>query len=160
MEGDLLRIPVPIRREHHPCRPWQPAHTLCPPDARGADSTPTTTQEQTFSLVYCEADIPTTCEDWTTNHFLSLLLGTKLTAPGRLEYLHFIGTDTASCAATYTDGSTGTFTPVVIGGNSSGRQDPCLLYHHGRQSPPAVRYRLPHARLRPRAALHQLVWLR
>ena len=32
---DLLRIPVPIRREHHPCRPWQPAHTLCPPDARG-----------------------------------------------------------------------------------------------------------------------------
>ena len=84
-----------------------------------ADSSIASSQEQTFQLVYCEADIPTTCEDWTTNHFLSLLLGTKLTAPGRLEYLHFIGTDTASCAATYTDGSTGTFTPVVIGGNSS-----------------------------------------
>ena len=76
-------------------------------------------QEQTFTLVYCEADIPTTCEDWTTHHFLSLLLGTKLTAPGRLEYLHFIGTGAAVCTATYTDGSTATFTPVVIGGNNN-----------------------------------------
>lgn len=84
-----------------------------------ADSTSATTQEQTFTLVYCEADIPTTCEDFTTNHFLSLLLGAKLTAPGRLEYLHFIGTDTATCTATYTDGSTQAFTPVVIGGNGS-----------------------------------------
>ena len=84
-----------------------------------ADTTQTNSKQLVFVAVYCEADIPTTCEDFTTNHFLSLLLGTKTTGLGRLEYLHFIGTDTPSCKAYYTDGSTQTFTPVAVGGNGS-----------------------------------------
>ena len=83
------------------------------------DSTPSTSTEMAFTVVYCESDIPTTCEDFTANHFLSLLLGTKTTGLGRLEYLHFIGTDTPSCTAYYSDGSTAQFTPVAVGGNGS-----------------------------------------
>lgn len=32
------------------------------------DSTPSTSTEMAFTVVYCESDIPTTCEDFTTNH--------------------------------------------------------------------------------------------
>ena len=58
-----------------------------------------------FTLVYCEADVPTSCDDFCHNHFLSLLIGTKITAVGRLEYLHYVGNDAANVTAYYTDGS-------------------------------------------------------
>jgi len=38
----------------------------------GDASASLTTQKQTFEVVYCEADVPTGCEDFTKNHFLSL----------------------------------------------------------------------------------------
>lgn len=83
------------------------------------NSSQTATSEQSFTVVYCEGDIPTSCEDFTSRHFLSLLLGTKTTGIGRLEYLHFTGADTPSCTAYYSDGSSNTFTVAVIGGNGS-----------------------------------------
>lgn len=89
-----------------------------------ADSTTTTTNTGTFTVIYCEGDISLNneavdCDTFTTGHFLTLLMGKKTTSMGRLEYLHFIGTDTPACTACYTDGSTATFSPVVIGGNDN-----------------------------------------
>lgn len=66
-------------------------------------------------VVYCQADFgDETAEHFLANHFLSILMGTKTTAHGRLEYLHLTGSDTPSVTASYSDGSTATFTPPVI----------------------------------------------
>lgn len=70
------------------------------------------------SVVYCEADIDMDASDWCDTHFLTLLQGARLTAIGRLEYLHYTGTEAAAITATYKDGSVKTFQAVVIGGNS------------------------------------------
>lgn len=84
-------------------------------------STTTNSSTQAFTVVYCEGDIPstTTCDDFTATHFLSLLMGVKTTSMGRLEYLHFVGSDTPSCTAYYADGTTATFEPPAVGGNGS-----------------------------------------
>ena len=78
----------------------------------------TDTRELTISVFYCRADVGTSATEFYNNHFLSILTGTKITALGRLEYLHYLGTDSASCTAWYSDNTTATFTPTVIGGNS------------------------------------------
>lgn len=80
-----------------------------------------TTNEQTVSctVIYCEADFGTTAEDYITNHYLSILQGDKLTALGRLEYLHYIGTDTASVTAYYTDGTSAYFSLTSVAGNDN-----------------------------------------
>lgn len=70
-----------------------------------------------FTLVYCEADVPTSCDDFCHNHFLSLLIGTKITAVGRLEYLHYVGNDAANVTAYYTDGSTQSYGVTPMGSN-------------------------------------------
>lgn len=44
-------------------------------------------------------------------------MGSKETAVGRLEYLHYIGTDSAECRAFYADGQIETFSVDVVGGN-------------------------------------------
>lgn len=87
-------------------------------------STSTNSSTQAFTVVYCEGDISQNgetadCATFTSGHFLSQLLGTKITSIGRLEYLHYIGSDTPSCTAYYGDGTTATFTPAVVGGNGS-----------------------------------------
>ena len=57
-------------------------------------------------VVYCQADFgDETAENFLSQHFLSILMGPKVTAPGRLEYLHMQGDDDAMCRATYDDGS-------------------------------------------------------
>jgi len=61
-------------------------------------------------VTYCQADFgDETAEDFLTNHFLSILMGTKTTAPGRLELLSMGGTETPTCTARYSDGTTATF---------------------------------------------------
>lgn len=66
-------------------------------------------------VVYCQADFgDETAEHFLSNHFLSILMGAKVTAMGRLEYLHLQGNDAASCLATYNDGTTQTFNVDVI----------------------------------------------
>lgn len=82
-----------------------------------ADTTQPTTATMQFSVVYCEADIPTSCDDFCAHHYLSLLLGTKITALGRLEYLHYLGTEPTVATARYLDGTSKQFTVAAVGGN-------------------------------------------
>lgn len=66
-------------------------------------------------VVYCQADFgDETAENFLASHFLSILMGTKQTALGRLEYLHTPGSETAACTAEYSDGTTAQFTPSVV----------------------------------------------
>lgn len=67
-----------------------------------------------FSL----ADVGVSAADFYASSFLTLLQGPKTTAIGRLEYLHYYGSGAASCTATYTDGTTASFTPQAVAGNS------------------------------------------
>lgn len=76
------------------------------------------TNSASCTVVYCEADIDITADDWCDKHFLSLLMGAKVTALGRTERLHYTGTATASVTAMYADGSTKAFTATSDGGNS------------------------------------------
>lgn len=76
------------------------------------------TAVSTFSVLYAMADVGIGAEEFYNGYFLSILMGTKMTALGRLEYLHYFGTDSASCTALYSDNTTATFTPQIIGGNS------------------------------------------
>lgn len=72
----------------------------------------------TAQVVYCQADFgEETAEHFCSNHFLSILIGPKVTAMGRLEYLHEQGNDAATCTAQYKDGSTKNFSCDVIQNN-------------------------------------------
>lgn len=64
--------------------------------------------DSTAQVVYCEADMgDTVADDYLQTHFLSILQGPKLTAPGRLEILPAQGTgEAATCTARYSDGTT------------------------------------------------------
>lgn len=70
---------------------------------------------QSAQIIYCQADFcDEPAETFLQQHFLSILMGPKLTAMGRLEYLHMQGSGSASCTATYDDGSTQTFPVSAI----------------------------------------------
>lgn len=88
-----------------------------------SDSSATTTNIQTCDIVYSEAEFPAieSCSDFIRTHYLSILMGEKVTGIGRLEYLHYIGTDDATATATYDDGTTKDFPVTVIGGNNNYR---------------------------------------
>ncbi|MCH3994293.1 MAG: hypothetical protein LKE54_04450 [Prevotella sp.] len=78
--------------------------------------------EVTASVIYCRADFQTgnvqvNVSDFCDNHFLSVLLGPKISAPGRLEFLHYLSKDDASVLADYSDGTTATFVPPAVQGN-------------------------------------------
>ena len=81
------------------------------------NSETTYTEEMSADVIYCAADFGATAADFIENHFLSILLGVKITALGRLEYLHYIGTDAASATALYSDGTKKDFQLVAVGGN-------------------------------------------
>lgn len=69
-------------------------------------------------ILYATVDIPDIdCQDFTDTHFLTILQDAKTTAMGRLEYLHYLGTDAATVTAYYTDGSKQLLTAEVVGGN-------------------------------------------
>lgn len=81
----------------------------------------TQSDKKTFKLrvLYATVDIPDIdCQDFTDTHFLTLLQDAKTTSLGRLEYLHYLGTDTASVTAYFTDGTKQLFTAEVVGGNA------------------------------------------
>lgn len=80
------------------------------------DGTPLTLET---SVVYCAAEVEEDAVTYCAAHFLSRLQGAKLTAMGRLEYLHYDSTEAATVTAYYADGTTATFTPTVIGGNGT-----------------------------------------
>ncbi len=70
-------------------------------------------------ILYSLADVGMSASAFYNSHFLTILDGPKVTAAGRLEYLHYYGSEPASCVATYTDGTTRSFTPSVVSGNGS-----------------------------------------
>jgi len=80
------------------------------------DGTPLTLET---TAVYCAAEVEASADEFCASHFLSRLLGAKLTAVGRLEYLHYDGTAEATATAYYADGTTATFTCAKTGGNDS-----------------------------------------
>ena len=57
------------------------------------------------------------CEEFMRTHFLTLIQDTKTTAIGRLEYLHYMGKETATVTAYYSDDTSKDFSAVAIGGN-------------------------------------------
>lgn len=66
-------------------------------------------------VVYCKADfVGEQAEDFLQNHFLSILMGTKQTAMGRLELLSMAGDSVVNCTAQYTDGTSATFNNVPV----------------------------------------------
>ncbi|MFW5611278.1 MAG: hypothetical protein ACOCNE_00255 [Prevotella pectinovora] len=71
-----------------------------------------------FMVLFSRADVGVAASEFYENYFLSVLLGPKMTAMGRLEYLHYYGTEVPNCIATYDDGTTGSFTPTITAGNS------------------------------------------
>lgn len=81
-------------------------------------STATSTVTLNADIIYCAADIGTSAADFISSHFLTTLDGEKTTAVNRLEYLHYIGTDTATATAHYDDGSTKAFKLLPVAGNS------------------------------------------
>lgn len=70
-----------------------------------------------FQVMFSRADVGVDASEFYDTHFLSILMGTKVTAMGRLEYLHYYGSEAPSCLAQYADGTTETFTPQVSSGN-------------------------------------------
>lgn len=125
-DGSLLRDAFPRRWVGGTSRSRRSSHSLRPEEPRRLRGGDTDRRrcigladhtDQTFEVVYCEADVPTGCEDFTKNHFLSLLLGVKVTGMGRLEYLHYAGTEEASVTARYDDGTEKTFELDPVGGN-------------------------------------------
>lgn len=77
------------------------------------------TQRLSARVVYSAAIVSEAATEFTTTHFLSRLLGPKVTALGRLEYLHSTGGSDVPCVVTaaYADGTTGRFELKAIGGN-------------------------------------------
>lgn len=78
----------------------------------------TNTASMSADVIYCEADIGTSAEDFIVQHYLSILIGKRITAMGRLEYLHYIGTELATAKAVYNDGSTADYSLTAVGGNA------------------------------------------
>lgn len=77
------------------------------------------TATATATLLYCDAVMNQTAAAFTASHFLNLLDGPKLTAPGRQEYLHYYGSGSPTVTATYDDGTTQTFTPTTSSSGGS-----------------------------------------
>ena len=73
----------------------------------------------TTQVVYCAALIAESAVDFCRDSFLTLLQGKRETSLGRLEYLHYVGTDEPHVTARYTDGSTADFTPEKVAGNAN-----------------------------------------
>lgn len=70
---------------------------------------------ESTEVIYCQADFgEENPEDFVASHFLSVLMGIKITAAGRRELLHLQGSDQAACTAYYADGSSQTFSVEVL----------------------------------------------
>lgn len=75
--------------------------------------------EATVRVLYSAADMgdDVTAQAFYEGYFLTTLQGAKMTALGRLEFLNYFGTGTASVMAYYDDGTSHEFAAVATGGN-------------------------------------------
>lgn len=71
------------------------------------------------TVLFSRADVGVSASEFYSGHFLSILMGTKVTAAGRRELLWYYGNGSASVSAEYADGTTGSFTPSSVGGTSA-----------------------------------------
>lgn len=71
------------------------------------------------TVLYSMADVGISAEEFYTGYFLSILMGTKITARGRRELLWYYGSDSASVIAEYADGTTASFSAPTAGGSST-----------------------------------------
>ena len=93
-------------------------------------------------VAYCTAELLSgnehiTVESFLAGHFLTLLQGSKYTGAGRLEYLHYIGSDAASCLAMYSDGTFQSFELTTVTSNGRFKTIDCSpdLFKVGTRSP-------------------------
>ena len=71
------------------------------------------------TVLYAMADVGISAQEFYTGYFLSILMGTKITASGRRELLWYYGSDSASVVAEYADGTTESFSASTVGGSST-----------------------------------------
>ncbi len=71
-----------------------------------------------FTVLFSRADVGVPAQEFYDSYFLSILMGTRVTAHGRLEYLYYYGAEEASVLAEYDDGSTMNFAALRSGGTS------------------------------------------
>lgn len=83
-----------------------------------AEGTAMSTARMEAEVVYCEADMDTTAPAFLASHFLTTLQGPRVTAHGRRELLHCLGSSSASATGRYSDGSVKTVSLPTVGGNS------------------------------------------
>lgn len=72
----------------------------------------------TCTVLYATVDVGVSAETFFNSYFLSILMGTKVTAMGRRELLWYYGNEQATATAEYADGTTENFN-VEVAGNSS-----------------------------------------
>lgn len=73
----------------------------------------------TFQVLYAMVDVGIDSEEFYESYFLSILMGTKVTATGRRELLWYYGDDAATVTAEYSDGSTAQYDVDAIGGSDT-----------------------------------------
>lgn len=92
----------------------------------------------TFSVLYAMVDVGIDADEFYTGHFLSILMGTKVTARGRRELLWYYGNGNVEpyVIAEYSDGTRRTIGATVVGGSSTYTcidASPDLLVMEGKQ---------------------------
>lgn len=70
------------------------------------------------TVLYAMVDVGISASEFYNGYFLSILMGTKITAAGRRELLWYYGNDEAIVRAVYSDGSLVAFAATVVGGTS------------------------------------------
>lgn len=73
----------------------------------------------TCTVLYAMADVGISAQEFYSGYFLTILMGTKITARGRRELLWCYGSGSASVVAEYDDGTTASFTAPTAGGSST-----------------------------------------
>ena len=73
----------------------------------------------TCTVLYAMVDVGISASEFYSSYFLSILMGTKITAAGRRELLWFYGSGSASVTAEYADGTRESFSANAIGGSST-----------------------------------------
>jgi len=79
------------------------------------------TKNLSATVYYSAAETGWTAQDFSDSYFLSIFQGTRRTALGREEYLHYYGTDSARVVAEYDDNTTRTFNLQAEAGDSDYR---------------------------------------
>lgn len=73
----------------------------------------------TFSALYAMADVGISAQEFYDGYFLSVLMGTKVTAKGRRELLWYYGDESASVTAEYSDDTSRINGATVVGGSDT-----------------------------------------